>query len=259
MDRTLQTIQSNNLRNVNEKLNEEKYQWLSEMFNQKEIELNSIINHFEESLKKLSKDFSDFEAEIEKKYKKLNESVKQNAMKSPETDLKIEMIKTDSLQNSTSLNEDINKTGQKNFQETVTTIDDQSEIVKGLKAATIDQSTKVNKLEDEIKDIKSRLGVLMFDFHEEKISSYITTQSPVITWRTNGINKMIQEKSQLISQSIQLIGYQQKAQVKISICSSNVDIDLIFEEGDFKLLKLKPSVHNQRLQFVVSLLISACG
>ncbi|GAB6025078.1 hypothetical protein CHUAL_010512 [Chamberlinius hualienensis] len=42
----------------------------------------------------------------------------------------------------------------------MTTIDDQSELIKWIKAATTDQSNKVNKQEDEIKDIKSRLGLV---------------------------------------------------------------------------------------------------
>ncbi|GAB6025082.1 hypothetical protein CHUAL_010516 [Chamberlinius hualienensis] len=122
MDRTLETIQSNDLKNVNEKLiklegnnefifkaNEEKHQNLNEMFNQREIKLNSIINHFEEGLKKLSKDFTDFEVEIVKKNKKLNESVMQNAIKSRQLNEKMEMIKIDLQKNSTSLNKDINQ------------------------------------------------------------------------------------------------------------------------------------------------------
>ncbi|GAB6025080.1 hypothetical protein CHUAL_010514 [Chamberlinius hualienensis] len=270
MDRTLETIPSNDLKNINKELiklegnnefifkaNEEKH----EMFNQKEIKWNIIINHFEESLKKLSKDFTDFELEIGGKNKKLNESVKQLEITSQEINEEIEMIKSDSQQNSTLLNENIKQVRNRivdvtdnlqyeidrqcqqlqmdmrnKFEEidkefkkvecekkemnkilfiaattidkqqleinnnekdncnkfegvtmvsngisselisfkncyeeekselnkglnaAVKTIDDQSEILKGLTAATTDQS--VNGLGDQIKDIKSRLGIV---------------------------------------------------------------------------------------------------
>ncbi|GAB6026975.1 hypothetical protein CHUAL_013644 [Chamberlinius hualienensis] len=326
MDTTLETIQSKDLKNIqaiqtkfNERLikldgksefifetNDKKHHQLSDMISERENKSNIAISHFDKCLKKLSKDFIEFEAEVEKKNKKFTEAVEQNTILGQQQNNKIEIIKIDSHNNLTLLNEEIaavrtrimditdslqyeidktydqlqiemrhlkedncnkveefrivenqissqlssfqnlcererNQTNKVLFT-AAATIDKQSEMVERLAAATTYQSTKIHQLQDDTKDIKLKLGFLFWDFHEEMNSSYIETNLPDFTWEIARINQIIKEESQLISQSIEVNGYQIKTKVVFYIHSSYVYMKLFIEEGDSDLLKVKPSV-----------------
>ncbi|GAB6025251.1 hypothetical protein CHUAL_010672 [Chamberlinius hualienensis] len=321
MDRTLEAnfkIQSNDMKNLqtiqvnmNDRLNkfegkcefidntnEAKNQQLNERFNQKEIQLNGIINHFEKSLKKLSKDLSEFDEETEHKNKQFTESIKQNTIKIRQLNENIDSIKNDLQKISPIFNEEMakvktrivdvtnnlqyeidskcdklqlemkdkEKENCKKFEKidekfnnveyekrqmndvlvtAVTAIDEQNEISKCLKTDATDKWlnlwTKVDYLEEDVKEMTSRLELPIGEFLEEKMSSYIKTHSPDLSWKINGIKKIIKENLKLKSQSFELIGYQVKAQVSLTVNALYIFIHIILE-GDSKLLKLKPSV-----------------
>ncbi|GAB6022638.1 TNF receptor-associated factor 4 [Chamberlinius hualienensis] len=322
-DRTFETVQSNDLKKLKttqtnfhnrltklegkSKLLFKAIEKKNQQINQKKIQLN----RFEDSLKKLSDDFTEFKLKVENENKQLTESVKDVEIKNQQLNENIEIIKTDLQQNCTLLNEEIVKVKTKiedvtdNLQYEINsqchqleqyiknkeedncnkfkdmegqfkiaektnlfrlqslpnlfkdekqqtddvlfaekTIDEQQQTIKSLKIATNQWTnvlTTVNNTGDDVKEVISRFCFLIGDFHEEKISSYMTTYPPDLTWKINGIKKIIQNEMIPKSQYFELIGYPVKAQVQFYIHSTDVFISLICD-SDFELLKVKPQV-----------------
>ncbi|GAB6032914.1 hypothetical protein CHUAL_012110 [Chamberlinius hualienensis] len=295
MDEILKTIQSKDFeqfkttqKNIRERLHqlegksdfiyktiEEKHQQFSEMFNQKEIKINSIINQMTESLKQneiirhqLNKDIESIETKSQQNCSLLNEEIAK--MKTQidgvtdnfhhEIDVKIDQLKVENEEKASCKKleeiEEINhyklkslkssKDERKQMDKVLFTvankIDQHRQKIKRMTAEASGLLTKVDKLEDEVKVIMTRLNFPIGDFHEEKISSYIASNSPDFTWEINGIKKFIQEKTQIKSQIFELVRYPAKAQVKLAIGSTLASINLILEERDSDPVKVKPAV-----------------
>ncbi|GAB6025252.1 hypothetical protein CHUAL_010673 [Chamberlinius hualienensis] len=171
---TMESIQSNNFKNVKEiqtnfhdrltqlegksefiyDTNEEKHQDFNKKFINKEIQLNGIINHFEESLKKLSKDLSEFESEVNNKNKQLAESVQQMKIESQELNENIEGIQTILPKNIPLLNKEIDKVKTRLVDVTDNLQDEIDSQFQQLKNKQEDNSKKIEEMEEKSKIAK---------------------------------------------------------------------------------------------------------